>query len=343
MQKWLLFFFLPLAGILAFLTVLLFFPLEVKAPYVQHFFLPKNEDRDEPLPTPEIVAEPATILFTGDIMMARTVESTIKASGADYPLSSITDILKDADLTVGNFEGTIREKERIEKVNELDFDTVPANADILKNAGFDLVSLANNHADDFGSDVTTFTRETLEEHGLHTFGDALMSENFVAHEVINGRSFAFIGFHAFLETPESLFETIQAEKTDGNFVIVFPHWGNEYETDPYISQVVAAHEFIDAGADLVVGAHPHVIQPVEMYKGVPIFYSLGNFLFDQDWSAATKKGLTVKVAVTDENLTFTLLPVTLLNAQTKVADEKTRSEILEFLGYPTGTFTVPRP
>ena len=92
-----------------------------------------------------------------------------------------------------------------------------------------------------------------------------------------------------------------------DFIIVFAHWGIEYKDKETKEQVVLGHELIDAGADLIIGSHPHVIQPIEIYKNKAIFYSLGNFIFDQGFSKATKEGLGVRVVLEKNQITFKLI------------------------------------
>jgi poly-gamma-glutamate synthesis protein (capsule biosynthesis protein) len=342
MKRFLPFLFLAVLGTGYLFGALFFYPLEVKLPYVQRFFLPHAPNRDTPIVPADDKPFSASILFTGDVMMARDVEGYIAANGKSWPFAKLGNTLKGADLVVGNFEGTIRDEQTIEGTNSFSFDTTPDNVQILKDAGFDVLSLANNHADDFGPAVTQYTRETIETYGIDTFGDAVESKNFIAHETVNGMKFAFIGFHAFGEDAESLIDTIKAEDAAGNFVIMFSHWGVEYERDPYIAEVTAAHLFIDAGADAVIGAHPHVIQTTEIYKNVPIVYSLGNFLFDQSWSVPTKIGLTAKMTVTDDAVTINFTPVYINQRQTMPADEATKKSALEALGLPDGSLTVKR-
>jgi poly-gamma-glutamate capsule biosynthesis protein CapA/YwtB (metallophosphatase superfamily) len=324
--------------------VIVFYPLELRIPFIRSGFLSRSDasvpQTDKPVKEED---EPGvSLLFTGDIMMARNVEAYIAANGQDYPFKKIGDLLSGTDLLIGNFEGTVREKEHIEGTNEMSFDTTPKNLQILVDQGFDLLSLSNNHADDFGPDVTSLTRQFIEAYGISAFGDAVASGNFVSHKTVKNETFAFIGYHAFGETADSLTETIKKEKAAGNFVIMYPHWGNEYEVTPSPAQTEAARLFIDAGADAVIGSHPHVVQTVETYKGKPIIYSLGNFLFDQDWSEATKTGLVVKMTVTNNAIAFQFIPLSIQKRQMSAASEAVAKPILERLGFPSGTFLLSR-
>ncbi len=262
----------------------------------------------------------ARLLFIGDIMLARGVEWRIGKTNLEYPLSDIAEYLSAPDLTIGNFEGTIRNAPN-QELDGFTFDTTPTIAKTVADAGVDFVSLSNNHSDNYGSAVVASTRSTIVDLGMTPFGDPYTSKDFIGHATINGISISFIGFHVFGEEPESIVDAIKAEKAAGNFVIVFPHWGNEYQDTPSSAQTDAAHLFIDSGADAIIGAHPHVIQTYENYKGVPIIYSLGNFLFDQDWSIPTQQGLTLGFDIDTNSITMTFVPVsdskehvTLMNA-----------------------------
>lgn len=342
---------LAITGTVSLAGVLLFYPLEIKAPLLRTAFLPIADERIDGSSIHATYAgvdtgvDPygdATLVFTGDIMMARNVEAYIVANGREYPFAKVGSLLEGADLVIGNFEGTIREKQNIESTNVMSFDTTPENVDMLVAASFDLLSLSNNHADDFGAAVTDFTRETIAARGITPFGDAVDSGKYVARKTIGDTTFSFIGYHAFGETAASLIDTIQEEDALGNFVIMYPHWGPEYIVEPSSAQVSAAHTFVDAGADAVIGAHPHIIQTVEIYNGVPIIYSLGNFLFDQDWSEPTKTGLVAKMTVSDEEIRFDFTPIYLEKRQMSAASPEVTQKVLEDLGYPDGTLVIPR-
>lgn len=203
-----------------------------------------------------------------------------------------------------------------------------STAAMLKNSGIDIVSLANNHSYNFGSSGFRETTEWLRKSGIGFFGNA---ENGIASgqagqiaspistihcidtSVQTGKldrpyCIGLIGYHALVEEgqPEILAEikAMAAQKasaqtastgtsTAPDFIVVFPHWGNEYQKLPTAEQKRLAHAWIDAGADIIVGAHPHIVESVELYKNKPIFYSLGNYIFDQYFSYDTTHALTI--------------------------------------------------
>lgn len=285
--------------------------------------------------------EPARLLFVGDIMLARGVEWRIGKTNLEYPLSDVTEYLSAPNLTIGNFEGTIRTAPN-QELDGFTFDTTPTIAKIIAAAGIDFVSLSNNHSDNYGSKVVTSTRSTINDLGMTPFGDPYASTNFIGHTTVNGIAISFIGFHAFGEEPESIVDAIKDQKAAGNFVIVFPHWGNEYEVTPSVAQTDAAHLFIDSGADAIIGAHPHVIQTYENYKGIPIIYSLGNFLFDQSWSTPTSQGLTLGFDIDAESITMSFVPISIIKEHVTLMNTDDTSKILSEHNLPL-VLKISRP
>ena len=192
--------------------------------------LPFRAASSLPQSASRVVPDPpsTTITFVGDIMLAREVERALIKYGVDWPFAEIKSAWAESDLVVGNYEATVREVYRYEG-EILAFDVLPELNVGLKNAGFTHLSLANNHGDDFGAAVTQQTRETIEALEIATFGDPIESEQHIAR-MDGAIPISLIGFHAFLEEPSSLINIIEEENRLGRFVIVFPHWGNEYQS-----------------------------------------------------------------------------------------------------------------
>ncbi|MCX6808755.1 MAG: CapA family protein, partial [Candidatus Berkelbacteria bacterium] len=142
-----------------------------------------------------------------------------------------------------------------------------------------------------------------------------------------------------LEVTTDIASYIKAEKAAGAKVLVIPHWGTEYEAIHNSSQAKLAHSWINAGADIVIGGHPHVVEDAELYNGKPIFYSLGNLLFDQTFSKETQRGLIVAGEFNGDKLTLTLLPTKSVNMKPSLLTgaEKTDliSSLRKNLGLPT--------
>ena len=190
---------------------------------------------------------------------------------------NVYDIFSADDLTIVNMEGTLTDsEERADK--EYAFKGDAEYAQVLVEGGVEAASLANNHSSDYGEESYTDTIEALEDAGISSFG-----YDEIAYVDVQGVSVALIGTYELAEgigIQEEMEQNIAAAQEAGaQVIIVYFHWGNETETVPDETQVQLAHAAVDAGADLVVGSHPHVIQGYEEYEGVPIVYSLGNFCF----------------------------------------------------------------
>ena len=294
------------------------------------------ESIPEDLEVPEIVPQKTSVqmLFVGDIMLDRYVRQKIAQDGFEDVLIDIKDILIDPtiDLSIGNLEGTISEdKPRKLHPDNTMFRFSPDDVKHLLEYGFDIVSLANNHSRDFGRESFDESKIHLDDMGLPYFGNYWNEDPTSISRELNGHKIAWVGYHQLVgQNREVVVAEIQKLKAEGCFVIVFPHWGPEYKLLPSLAQKDDAHVFIDAGADLIVGAHPHVIQPFEMYNGKLIVYSLGNFIFDQV-APNTRDGLMMKVNLDSEDLSFELLPVNIEKAHLSLMEEEEKLKLFERL------------
>jgi len=275
---------------------------------------------------------PFRTVFVGDIMLDRAVAQYAKKLGAEHIFAGVEYVFRTSDAVVGNLEGTISSRKSIALPGSsiLRFTFDPSFAVLLKKVGFTAVSLANNHSLDFGHTADTETREYLHSADILTFGSALNSRTLSTVIPIKGNSFCVVGYHdLFIPDPVSTLAEIQNIRSNCSKITVFVHWGIEYTHVPSDRQRFLARAFIDAGADLVIGAHPHVVQPIEVYKNKVIFYSLGNFVFDQNFSFATRHGLMVVVNWANDQTHFELIPVNIRNGQVTVVDGADRDTILE--------------
>ncbi len=277
---------------------------------------------------------PFRTVFVGDIMLDRAVAQHAKKLGKEHIFSGVEYVFRTADAVIGNLEGTISSRQSIalpgSSVLRFTFD--PSYATLLKQVGFTAVSLANNHSLDFGHAADTETREHVHAADILTFGSALNSRALSTIIPIKGNSFCMVGYHdLFVPDPSGVLVEIQNIRPNCSKVTVFVHWGSEYTHVPSDRQRSLSHAFIDAGADLVIGAHPHVVQPVEIYNGKAIFYSLGNFVFDQNFSFATMHGLMVVIDWGPDRTRFELIPVSIRNGQVTIAGSEERGKVLETL------------
>ena len=277
-----------------------------------------------------------SILFAGDIMLDRNVARHAVASSTNVLFAGVLDLFKTADANVANLEGAITQNPSIAQVDHtiLHFTFDPSIAEAaLKPLNLAAASLANNHSYDFGVSGFATTQQYLEAWDIQPFGHPYNVRSISTELVLRGKTFCLVGYHSLYDatTTEVVAEIIKS-KPSCYRTIVFAHWGQEYEPLADAAQVAQAHEFIDAGADLVVGAHPHVVQNVEVYKAKAIFYSLGNFMFDQNFSWATTHGLAVKVAFGEARTRFELTPITIQDQEASVALEPDKQRVLEAAG-----------
>ncbi len=290
-------------------------------------------------PFAAILTEPEpdpSILFVGDIMLDRSVAKHAMASSTDVLFAGVLDLFKSADARVANLEGSITTTPSIAQRDNtiLHFTFDPALAEAaLAPLALSAVSLANNHAYDFYRAGYEATQGYLQAWGIKPFGhpyNALLLSTIIE---VRSKQFCLVGYHSLYDasTAEVVQEIIRL-RSDCYRIIVVPHWGDEYEMVANAAQSAAAHEFVDAGADLVIGAHPHVVQNVEEYKGKAIFYSLGNFMFDQNFSWATTHGLAVRATFGATSTAFSLTPVTIKGQEAAVANEADATRVLEAAG-----------
>lgn len=291
-------------------------------------------------------AAPVTILAFGDMMLDRSVRAQINKNGAEYPFALIKDFLKGNDIVVANAEGPFTYNKSVTlgvKDGPLVFTFDPAILPTLKNLGFTLLGQANNHTLNFGMSGFQKSISTIEEAGMNWFGDPRNKEIKPYVAEIRGEKVAFIGYHefAYQGKDDVLRAILDAEKM-ATFVVVYPHWGEEYRTNFTVAQQKLAHAFIDAGADVVLGAHPHVIEPIEIYKNKLIFYSLGNFIFDQAANAPTGRGLAVRISLEPDFATYSLFPFSIVKQQAALLPLEERQKELDRINLPNGIITVTR-
>jgi poly-gamma-glutamate synthesis protein (capsule biosynthesis protein) len=223
----------------------------------------------------------------------------------------IRSLIGDADLAIANFENPAPDNYSFHGKGTV-FTANPAYIKGLRKAGIDWVSLANNHIGDAGRKGMLQTMTNLDEYGIAHSGlgknqkaahkAALMDVGDVTVGILGYDTVASY-YRAGASTPGSAWMTAKALKRDvkaarkagADVVIVFPHWGVEYRATPSATQRSLGKAAIDAGADMVIGNHAHWAAAMEVYDGKPIWYALGNFVFDQTWSIPTMEGITLEL------------------------------------------------
>lgn len=255
-----------------------------------------------------------TILFVGDIMLDRDVERLMKKYNFHYPFEKVEHFLKGVDIVFGNLEGPIVQNPP-DFGYSLRFAFLSQTGNSLSFAHFNLLSLANNHTLDMGKKGFEETKKILDKNKINYLGFPLKcDENFFEKKGI-----IFLAFNkvSSLCSDAKIIEIVKKVKKrfPQKFLIVIFHWGKEYQLKSSVFQQKLAHQTIDAGADLIVGSHPHVVQEIEKYKGKLIFYSLGNFVFDQYFSKETQEALAVGLEIYPEKLIFRLFPIQIKKSQ----------------------------
>lgn len=244
------------------------------------------------------ISSPLTFIFTGDVMLGRSVNTRIqKYADPTWPFKNIASLLSEADISIINLESPFITDCRPTDKGMI-FCADPKSVFGLVYAGVDFASLANNHIGNQGQKGVDETISILTNNGITPIGLGKPVFNTVKNVKI-----ALISFSDFPQLDENFMSAqISEAALSADIVIATFHWGWEYQNKPNNRQIFLGHLAIDSGADIVVGHHPHWVQTDEIYQGKPIYYSLGNLIFDQMWSDETRLGEILKITYKDNIL-----------------------------------------
>ncbi|WFR54935.1 CapA family protein [Anaerocolumna sp. AGMB13025] len=305
-----------------------------------------EDSKDDDIPWENI-----ELLFSGDINMTDNILNTYKKRGIDGILSrNFQEEFRNADLAMVNQEFAFTERGTKAENKQYTFRVAPENVQIFKDMQVDVVSLANNHSMDFGIEGLTDSFAALNSAGIQYAGagNNLTEAREIKYFNIKGKKIACLGasrvipeptWNAYANKPGMLttydptylVEDIKTARTQSDFVVVYVHWGLEKHDTPEEYQRNLAKQYIDAGADLVVGSHPHVLQGIEYYNGKPIVYSLGNFMFYSN----IKQTALLKVSINEQNEgSIRLIPGRAVESLT--GELVKAEEIQKFYEYMTG-------
>ena len=284
-----------------------------------------NEDKD------------ITMVFTGDIYLSKYVTSAYDKEGIEGVLSKeLLEELNSADITMANQEFPFSNRGSAADKKQFTFRLPPTYISTFLDMGIDIVTLANNHTLDYGRDSLLDSLDTLRK-GNITYvgaGEDITSARETKYMEVKGKNIAFLGASRVIPVPDwnatstspglfttydptGLIEEIKMAKEKSDLIVVYVHWGLERKNYPEKYQRQLAQQYIDAGADLVIGSHPHVLQGIEYYNGKPIVYSLGNFIFNN----SIERTAILKVVLTKDNdVKLFLLPCKATNAKTYFID-----------------------
>jgi len=290
-----------------------------------------------------------TIYAVGDIMLGEQplcykfgVKSIIKNKGVDYLFKNVKNIFKDGDIIFGNLEAPISDYTDKKGFEANFFRAEPDVVDGLKKANFNVLSVANNHIMEHGKKAFWLTVSKLRKENITPVGVAnkievleidcfkiaIMAYSFIEDFINNS-------LYNKINSEIKIINDIKSIKKSVDLVILSLHWGHEYVPLPSPEQVWIGRKLIDCGADIIIGGHPHVIQSYEIYKGKPIVYSLGNFIFDYTYIKSTRETAIAKIRVDmdEKNMDIDAIPIVCDTKEyfPKIEDEKDCDEILSLI------------
>ena len=296
--------------------------------------------------------ENVSIAVTGDVMFARNMPGVLSMDSS--PFSGVSNVTSNVDLLLINFENAATTSGDALK-GDVPLKCDPSYVPLAKGNNNTVASIANNHALDYGITGMKDTISYLKDAGITPIGAGENEDE--AHKCvtqdINGRKITILNYmdsnnfaeysydvmpYANGSNPGySAYDSQDAQKqigenNDSDLIIAYLHFGNEYSNSPNEDQVKIAHELIDYGADVVIGSHPHVTQGIEMYNGKPIFYSLGNFIFDQS-NPATHSAYFVQIDLVGGTGECTVYPIYISGYLPQYMDKESGNSLLNNL-YP---------
>lgn len=293
----------------------------------------------------EEIDETVRLTFAGDVMMDWSVKTTVNKKGADYPFVHVKKELATSDLGIVNLETAITTSTK-KTPKQYNFKSDPYSLTGLKNAGFQLVSLANNHTLDYQTTGLKDTLANLKKYKLDYIGGGLNATEAYAAKTyqLKGKTIKILAFsrvlpdYSWVATATKpglangydLFliqKLIKNEKKNADYVFVYIHWGIETNRRPEAFQRQWAKSMIDSGADGILGSHPHVLQGFEYYKGKPIAYSLGNFLFPDYVKGDKAQTALLHLDLTGKNIMMSVTPYKIYRDQIIPQTDKERQMV----------------
>jgi poly-gamma-glutamate capsule biosynthesis protein CapA/YwtB (metallophosphatase superfamily) len=296
-----------------------------------------------------------TMTASGDVMLGRRVAEAMACNGALYPFAAVATLLRSADLTFGNLESPLSKQGTPLPGKGIWLRGDPSGAAALSEVGYDVMSVANNHILDYDDPAFLDTLTFLNEQGIIPVGggtNLAMAAKPVFREV-KGQQIAFLAatemadifwdwdyprtFEAkpdrpgvYKLDPDQLVDDVSSLRGKADLIVVSLHWGTEYSDYATEDQRKIAHRLVDAGANLIIGHHPHCLQGVELYQGAVIAYSLGNFVYDRQRRPKCQESLLLKAFFEGRSLKKVYLyPVIIDSEQPRLAGKDAAAKILQ--------------
>jgi poly-gamma-glutamate synthesis protein (capsule biosynthesis protein) len=348
-------FVIPFALACILMPVLLINKVNTQIKQYNAFQLINNQTQNSTSDLLPTTSSKISFLAVGDISLSRNVAAQIiKHDDPLLPFKNIANLLKSTDFNFANLESPFAGGNYFGKTGSLVFNAPLNNIKGLVEYNFKILNLANNHALDQGLRGLEYTRNYLTKNNIQYTGvgnnlteawqPVLVKANDIkiafigaSYSSINDNAKTTNNYVARIEDLNMLKNAIAKAKKTSDFIVVAMHAGTEYTYKPNEKQINFAHAAIEAGADMVIGHHPHWIQSIEQYQGKYIFYSLGNFIFDQMWSQETKEGLMLKIILQKNSVTklyqVELIPIIIENYSTpRLANEQESTTMLNQIG-----------
>ncbi|HMP85593.1 MAG TPA: CapA family protein [Candidatus Paceibacterota bacterium] len=250
------------------------------------------------------------MLFFGDVMMDRSIRRRAETVGYDFYFKCVSDRFSNYDFVTINLEGPITNyvsnnlgQLPIGDIASFQFTMSKEALSAMKRSGINVFGVANNHIFDYGRSGVLQTRENILNENLFYFGDPIEENYRVLVLEKNNIKIALIPFNEFFGSATETISDILKFRDGVDKIIVFAHWGDEYVPPPERVKKWA-REFVDNGADVIIGHHPHIVQDLDFYKNKPIFYSLGNFIFDQYWEDSVRNGGVAEIVIKNSGEVF---------------------------------------
>ena len=281
------------------------------------------------------------LTFAGDILLDGFVGDQIARYGVNFPFAKVAPVLKEADIAFANLETPVSIRGKAAE-KTFAFRSKPATLGGLTFAGIDGVSIANNHILDYGKDAMLDTLIHLDRYKIgHTGAGKDIEEAFKPYtKTVNGKKIAILGVSRVLSnsswhagkskpgaasayTPQPLLSAIEKSAEDNDYTIVYLHWNEEFKDYPEEYARTLAKQMIDSGADIILGAHSHCLMGIEYYKHKPIYYSLGNFVFNRSTRGGEKtlNSMLVNFEIKDSKVTSKITPIKIIGGQPNFMDD----------------------
>ncbi|HNZ84603.1 MAG TPA: CapA family protein, partial [Candidatus Woesebacteria bacterium] len=295
----------------------LFLILAFVSGFIYLYFFPKNSPLITPSlnfpssplkPSPTPTSTPTvTFGLVGDLGLGRFITATARSKNDfSWSFSGVSHLLQSTDFNLANLESPIITNCPEGKTGTFTFCGDTRFLPYLKQNKF-IFNLANNHIYNYGQDGFSQTQTLLSQSQIGFFHSQVPATEFY-QTTINSISFGFLGFDLITYphfNHQKIIDLVSQYQSQVDWLIVSLHWGNEYLPQAETWRHTLAHQLVDAGADIIHGHHPHVLQETEVYHSKPIFYSLGNFIFDQNWSQETSLSQLTLLSVTKDQIIST--------------------------------------